>query len=263
MNAKDLMPAGAETGNSLLIDISNSYTKVGWANDHGLMEKRRFPTPQLNSLEWTRLLQGWEYDRAVLCSVVPAHNETARAATGIPTLLVRAGMDLGFEIDYPDPDSIGADRLANAAAMMTLGGGPAVVVDFGTAVTFDLIDPRNAYVGGIIAPGLEMMTEGLHRRTALLPEIELDEPGSVIGKSTSEAMKVGAVIGYRGLVREILNEVKQQAGFGPEIRVVATGGYASLIAARLPEIKQVEPDLTLLGLLYLARRNFIAGKVPR
>jgi len=126
-------------------------------------------------------------------------------------------------------------------------GAPAVVVDFGTAVTFDVVNRKGNYVGGIIAPGLSAMTDYLHEKTALLPKITIREINAVIGKSTEEAMLIGAVHGYRGLIRGLLNELKQTLKSDP-LPVVATGGYAQLLAARIPEITAVEPLLTLQGL---------------
>jgi type III pantothenate kinase len=126
-------------------------------------------------------------------------------------------------------------------------GAPSVVVDFGTAVTFDVVNRKGDYVGGIIAPGLAAMTDYLHDKTALLPKIKIREINSAIGKSTEQAMLVGAVHGYRGLVRELILELKRELKV-KQLPVVATGGYAKLIAAKLPEISSVEPDLTLEGL---------------
>jgi type III pantothenate kinase len=164
-------------------------------------------------------------------------------------------LKLGVEIDYPKPQSIGADRLANAAAVTALYGFPAIVVDFGTAVTFDIISEYRAYIGGVIAPGLEAMTNFLYQRTALLPRISLKEPLHAIGKSTIEAMRSGAVFGYRGLVREILERIKAEQFARRKVYVVATGGYARLIAQGLPEIGVVHPHLTLEGLRIVANLN--------
>ena len=158
-------------------------------------------------------------------------------------------------VDFPDPSKIGADRLANAVAVGGQGfPGPVVVVDFGTAVTFDIIDSRPAYIGGVIAPGLDAMRHYLHQRTALLPEIDIARPESAIGKSTVHAMQSGAFHGYRGLVKEILREIERE--MGTSAKVIATGGYASLIAEGLPEIESVQPYLTLEGLLRVALLNF-------
>jgi len=168
---------------------------------------------------------------------------------------VGAKCNLGVGVDYPNPDSIGADRLANAAAVVALYGYPAVVVDFGTAVTFDVVSAKRCYIGGVIAPGLEAMTNYLYKRTALLPKLTLAEPRRAVGRSTKGAMMSGAVFGYRGLVREILARISQEAFGRRKARIVATGGYARLIAARMPEIEAVHPNLTLEGLRIIANLN--------
>jgi type III pantothenate kinase len=159
-------------------------------------------------------------------------------------------------IDYPKPSTIGADRLANAIAMKAFYGCPALVVDFGTAVTFDVVNRECNYIGGIIAPGLSAMTDYLHEKTALLPRITIREPGAVVGKNTEQAMLIGAVHGYRGLIRGLIQELKAELK-ARRLPVVATGGYAELIASRMPEITAVRPNLTLEGLrlLWLAHRG--------
>jgi type III pantothenate kinase len=165
----------------------------------------------------------------------------------LETLELTATTIRGLGIDYPKPKSIGPDRLANSVAARKRFGAPVVVVDFGTAVTFDVVDARGSYIGGIITPGLAAMTNYLHEKTALLPKIQIRDIKTVVGKSTEEAMLVGAVHGYRGLVRELIAELKRELKT-KNLPVVATGGYAKLIAAKLPEISRVEPDLTLEGL---------------
>src|SRR5207237_8460617 len=157
-------------------------------------------------------------------------------------------LSLGVDLNYPTPVAIGADRLANAAAVTALHGFPAIVVDFGTAVTFDIISGRRAYIGGVIAPGLEAMTNFLYRRTALLPELSLKEPRRAVGKSTIQAMLSGAVFGYRGLVREILAQVRAEQFSQKKVHVVATGSYARVVARRVPGIDVVHPTLTPAGL---------------
>lgn len=134
-------------------------------------------------------------------------------------------------------------------------GAPALVVDFGTAVTFDVVDSAGDYIGGIIAPGLSCMTDYLHEKTALLPRIKIREPRSVIGRSTHEAMLAGAVHGYRGLIKELIDQIRKELGV-QFLPVVATGGYAKLMAAKLPEITLVEPLLTLEGLRLVAQAQF-------
>jgi len=129
------------------------------------------------------------------------------------------------------------------------------VVDFGTAVTFDIVSAEQKYIGGVIAPGLEAMTNFLYQRTALLPKISLREPRRTIGRSTREAMRAGAVLGYRGLIGEIIGRIKAERFAKRKVHVVATGGYAGLIAAKLPEIDVVRADLTLEGLRIIANLN--------
>jgi type III pantothenate kinase len=163
----------------------------------------------------------------------------------------------GVGINYPQPKRIGPDRLANAVALRHHFGAPSVAVAFGTALAFDVVDRHGDYVGGIIAPGLAAMTDYLHDKTALLPRITIRETSSVIGKSTREAMLIGAVHGYRGLVRELIMELKRELKCR-HLPVVATGGYAELIASKLPEITAVEPNLTLEGLRLVWLSNNLA-----
>ncbi len=192
----------------------------------------------------------------VVSSVVPAKNKIIRrAAKAVPVLFVSAKCNLGVGVDYPVPSSIGADRLANAAAVAALYGCPAIVVDFGTAVTFDVVSAEACYIGGVIAPGLESMTNYLYNRTALLPKLSLAEPRRAVGRSTKDAMMAGAIFGYRGLVKEILRRITAEAFRKRRAQVVATGGYAHLIAAQLPEIEAVHPELTLEGLRIIGNLN--------
>jgi type III pantothenate kinase len=239
----------------LLFDIGNTHTHVGLADDRRVLKQMDIPT-----LTWfgggaTALVKKFtgtaKIDGAVLCSVVPRATplvrKTVRAVWKLDTLELNAKTIRGVGIDYPKPNSIGPDRLANAVAAKFHFGAPVVVVDFGTAVTFDVVNSAGDYVGGIIAPGLAAMTDYLHEKTALLPKIKIREIKSAIGKSTEQAMLVGAVHGYRGLVRELIGELKRELRV-KKLPVVATGGYAKLIAAKLPEISAVDPDLTLEGL---------------
>ncbi len=248
----------------LLIDNSNSFTKFALSSAEKLGSSRRVATRALDEKALRAALRGWRFERAVLCSVVPEKGALlARHLAGTPLLQVSARVELGIGIDYPRPRTIGADRLANAAAAAHFFGAPVVVVDFGTAVSFDIVSREKKYVGGVIAPGLEAMTDYLHQRTALLPKITLLEPPGAIGKSTRHAMLAGAVYGYRGLVRQILVEISRQLG---TTHVVATGGYAELIAAGLPEIRHVRPHLTLEGLRLIGTLNRSAAvpvRLPR
>ncbi len=220
------------------------------------MRTSRMPTKQLNVRALKGFLRARDVGAIVVCSVVPKKNAVIRkAADGVRVFFLSAYVDLGVAIDYPSPRSIGADRLANAVAVAQLYGCPAIVVDFGTAVTFDVVSARGAYIGGVIAPGLEAMTNFLYQRTALLPKLILSEPRSAVGKSTRGAMISGAVLGYRGLVREILAQITKEVFPRRKVKIVATGGYAKLIAAPLPEIEAVHPNLTLEGLRIAANRS--------
>jgi type III pantothenate kinase len=242
----------------LLIDNSNTRTKLVLGDANGLLEWRgQLATPEISPQSLRELLGDLAYSGVVLCSVVPEKARVLKdffAAEAIHIL--SAASDLGIAIDYPSPGQIGADRLANAVAVHALFGAPAIVIDFGTAVTFDVVSAAPAYVGGVIAPGLAAMTDYLAKRTALLPKIDLSEPQQAIGKSTEAAMLAGAVFGYRGLVKEILAQLRTEISGAPI--VVATGGDAALIARGLPEIQALAPDLTLEGLRLIAARNLPA-----
>ncbi len=213
-------------------------------------------TTRLSSAALRRLVRRQELEQIIVSSVVPKRDAAIRRAAGkVPVKFVNAKCNLGVGVDYPKPDSIGADRLANAAAVAALYGCPAVVVDFGTAVTFDVVSAKRCYIGGVIAPGLEAMTNYLYKRTALLPKLTLTEPRRAVGRSTKGAMMAGAVFGYRGLVAEILARISQEAFGRRKARIVATGGYARLIAAQMPQIDAVHPNLTLEGLRIIGNLN--------
>ena len=241
----------------LLIDISNSFTKIALASPKRITRPGRIATNKLTAAYLGGFIKRRKIDMFVVCSVVPKKNrEVKSAARKTQILWLGPRLKLGVGIKYPSPKTIGADRLANAAAVAALYGAPAIVVDFGTAVTFDIVSAEKKYIGGVIAPGLEAMTNFLYQRTALLPKLALREPRSAIGRSTIEAMMAGAVFGYRGLVKELIARIKAEAFPGSSrVRIVATGGYADLIAAELPEIEAVHPHLTLEGLRIAANIN--------
>jgi type III pantothenate kinase len=240
----------------LLVDISNSFAKFAFASTTRVFAPTRIVTGRLSSGVVSGFLRKRNVRKVVVSSVVPAKNSTILKAAGKTKVIwLDFKLKLGVAIDYPKSRSIGADRLANAAAVTALYGCPAIVVDFGTAVTFDIVSERQAYIGGVIAPGLEAMTNFLYQRTALLPKLSLREPRRAIGKSTIQAMLSGAVFGYRGLVREILAQVRAEQFPRKKVHVVATGGYARLIARGLPEIGVVHPNLTLEGLRIVGNLN--------
>ena len=248
------------TPDFLLIDVSNSFAKLAFASRSRIGRASKIATPILTAERIARILHGRPSATLVVSSVVPKKNrEIKRAAGNRKVIWLTSKTRLNVRIDYPNPKTIGADRLANAVAVATLYGTPAIVIDFGTAVTFDIVAADNAYIGGVIAPGLEAMTNFLYDRTALLPRISLREPRSATGKSTKEAMLAGAIFGYRGLVREILQRITAEKSWKGRVRIVATGGYAKLIARKLPEVETVHENLTLEGLRLVGCMNSSRG----
>lgn len=239
----------------LLFDIGNTHTHLGLATAHGVVRQMNTPTSGWHTGDAERSVRRFvgstKLRGSALCSVVPVATPLVRQAVAqtwrLPCLELNPRTLKGLGIDYPHPRTIGPDRLANAVAAKHRFGAPVVVVDFGTAVTFDVVDGHGNYAGGIITPGLSAMTDYLHEKTALLPRIRIKEIDRAVGKSTEEAMLVGAVHGYRGLVRELLAELKRELN-ARRLPIVATGGYAQLIASKLPEILAVDPLLTLEGL---------------
>ncbi len=250
--------AVARGSDYLLIDVSNSYAKIAFASKQRVSAPVRIATGELSSSVVAAFLRRGHVRKVVVSSVVPEKDSViSKAARNKGKVLwLDWRVNLGVAIDYPKPQSIGADRLANASAVAELYGYPAIVVDFGTAVTFDVVSERRAYVGGVIAPGLEAMTNFLYQRTALLPKFSLKAPKRAVGRSTIEAMRSGAVFGYRGLVREILGQIRAEQFPRRKVVVVATGGHARLIAEGLPDIDAVDQRLTLEGLRIVANLNW-------
>src|SRR5664279_5329267 len=202
----------------LLFDIGNTNTHLGLANPTRVVKQADIPTAAWlrgTAEKWVaKFTGGARLEGAALCSVVPRATPLVRRMTkrrwNLSCLELTPSTLRGVGIDYPKPQTIGPDRLANAVAARQRFGAPAVVVDFGTAVTFNVVDRAGNYVGGVIAPGLAAMTDYLHEKTALLPRIRIREVKSPIGKSTEQAMLVGAVHGYRGLIRELIMELKRE-----------------------------------------------------
>jgi type III pantothenate kinase len=185
----------------------------------------------------------------VLCSVVPPLNDCfaslARCHFQADPIFIDAEVQNLMPVLYHPPSDVGADRIVDAIAAYTLYGGPAVVVDFGTATTFDTISANGEYLGGIIAPGIGVSAEALFRQAAKLPRIEIAEPAEAIGRSTVGSMQSGVFYGYVGLVEGVLERIKRELG---PANVTATGGYAELIATEYSGFDQIEADLTMHGL---------------
>jgi type III pantothenate kinase len=239
----------------LLVDISNTFTKFALADADKVRRVHRLPTAELTATRFASEISKWKFARCVLASVVPDKSAAIRAATRGDVVEVSSKIPLGVGIRYPRPESIGADRLANAAAAFALFPMPAIIVDFGTAVTFDVVSDDGFYIGGVIAPGIISLTDYLHRHTALLPKVKLRKPACVVGKSTREAMISGAVFGYRGLIREILAEVTREQFGQQKPTIIATGGDAVQLSKLLPLFDAVLPGLTLEGLRRIGLKN--------
>jgi type III pantothenate kinase len=240
----------------LLLDIGNTQTHLGLATRRAVRRRAELPTLLWKEGSAARQLRQFvgpaEVEGAALCSVVP--EATALARRCIQARWAVSWLELNHQtargpvgLDYPRPETIGPDRLANVIAARHYYGAPCLAIDFGTAVTFDVVDGSGNFVGGIIAPGLAVMTRYLHEQTALLPAIQIRPVRSLLGRSTEQAMRIAAVQGYRGMVRELIRGLRRELRTR-RLPVVATGGYARLMASSLPEITSVKPNLTLEGL---------------
>jgi type III pantothenate kinase len=198
-----------------------------------------------------------DIDAAVIGTVVPAAlyhlRRLCRDWFSIEPLVARSTLDWGFEIRVNNPAEVGADRLLNTLAGHRLHGGPLIIVDFGTATTFDVVDKDGAYLGGVICPGINLSLEALHQAAAQLPRIGIARPQAVIGRQTVPAMQSGVYWGYVAMVEGLVARIR--AEYGGPMKVVATGGLAPLVAEGTMMIEHIEPDLTLDGLRMLAERN--------
>jgi len=243
----------------LAIDIGNTSTGIGRYEDGRVILSRHFRAEPGVIGE---ILEDFAPPRGVkgvaMASVVPASDhywkEAIKDLYDLEPLVVDSACRLGLAIDYPRPERIGADRLANACAAYHLYGAPVVVADFGTALTFDVVSAQGAYIGGVIAPGLPMMFDYLSERTALLPHVEAADVVGAVGKSTEEAMQIGARAGYRGMVKGVLDDICAEIG---ECSLCATGGYAEWVLAEWDRDIAIIPELTLieLGRIYELNRE--------
>ncbi len=251
----------------LVFDIGNTKTGIGvyreshWEADWRVTTHLDDLTDEyavlLKSLLASADLDFEDVSGALMSSVVPPLTSVFQALAerylGQRALVVGPGVETGVEIRIDNPAEAGGDRVANTAAVQKLYGGPAIVLDIGTATTFDVVSDKGEYLGGAIAPGLGISADALVRRTAKLPKVELVPPGSVIGRNTVAAMQSGLVFGYVGLIRELVNRLKEELGGKP--KVIATGGMAEVVSEWVKEIDIVNPRLTLEGLRIIYQLN--------
>ena len=254
----------------LAVDIGNTNIVIGLLEDKELLFRWRVTSDaRRTSDEFGILVKELcgqcsvdlrEVSGVAVCSVVPALTEAfvrmCEEVLKIKPVVVGPETDLGITIDYRDPSEVGPDRLANAVGVMELARGPAIVVDFGTATTFDVVTADGHYLGGAIAPGVVTSAENLFRRAALLHGVPFHPPESAIGKTTEESLRSGIIFGVVGQVNEIVRRLSEEWGEKPT--VVATGGLAEKISIFTKVINIVEPDLTLLGLALIHER--VAGQ---
>jgi len=195
--------------------------------------------------------------KVALCSVVPpliaTFDELCQRYFNLSPLVVGAGVKTGVRIRMDNPREVGADRIVNAAAAHHLYGGPVIITDLGTATTFDTVSKEGDYLGGVIAPGIDTAAEALFMRAAMLPRVELARPEHAIGTNTASAMQSGLIFGYVGLVEGIVARIQRE--LKEKAKVVATGGYAELIAKETDAIDIVNPDITLIGLRLIYLMN--------
>jgi len=254
----------------LCADIGNSHTTVGLLDDGEVVDHWRVATDERRTAdEWGVLLLGLLADSPVtapldgvaVCATVPAvlheWRDMLRMYHGdVPTLIVEPGVRTGVPVLMDNPREVGTDRIMNALAATQLYGGPAIVVDFGTATTFDVVSARGEYVGGAIAPGIDISLEALGRRGAQLRKVELLRPRSVIAKNTVEALQSGVLYGFASMVDGIVRRMVDALGLpSREVTVVATGGLAPLVVEECAVLTEHQPWLTLLGLEIAFTRN--------
>lgn len=251
----------------LAIDIGNTSIAIGIFKGRKLIrhwkvraEKEKtcdeYGITLLNLLS-SAGLEGEKIRSVILSSVVPpltpVFQELARNLFGVKALEVGPGLKTGMPILYENPLEVGADRVVAAVAAYSKYNGPAIVVDFGTATTFDAVSAKGEYLGGAIAPGIQIAAEALYLKTAKLPRIEIKKPKKAIGRTTVSSMQSGLYFGYIGLISRIIEEMTKE--LGKEARVISTGGFATLISPEIEAIHFHEPYLVLEGLRIIHQRN--------
>ena len=251
----------------LTIDVGNTNTVLGTFLGEDLVHSWRVKTDPRSTadelwLQMRALVEGIDITGLSICSTVPATLREMRTMISnyfreIPTTIVEPGIKTGVPLLVDNPKEIGADRIVNTLAAHTLYGGPAIVVDFGTSTNLDVVSPKGEFLGGALAPGIEISVDALAQRAAQLRKVELVKPKSVIGKNTVEALQSGTIYGFAGqvdgLVSRISDELEDEYKERPT--VIATGGLAPLIYGVADTLDEHEPDLTLIGLRLIHERN--------
>jgi type III pantothenate kinase len=251
----------------LAIDIGNTNTVLGVFDGEKLVHSWRIKTDARSTadelaLTFQGLLAGYDIDAISACSTVPAAMRELREMiagyyAGVPRLFVEPGVRTGVSLLYDNPKEVGADRIVNTLAAFHLVQGPAIVVDFGTTTNFDVVSRRGEFLGGALAPGIEISMDALASRAAALRKVELVEPRSPIGKSTVEALQSGILYGFAGQVDGMVHRLR--AALDPDnpdnVAVIATGGLAPLMIPISETLTRHEPDLTLIGLRLIHARN--------
>ncbi len=245
----------------LAIDIGNTTTVLGLFQNGKLTSFYRVTSKQSLTEDeaglQVRQLFGQEslekLKGVVICSVVPSLTSTFQQMSQkylqIKPIIVNAGLKIGLKIKYKDPSQVGADRIANAIATKRLYKLPCIIVDLGTATTFDVISGKGDYLGGVIAPGIETSSSELFRRTAQLFNVKLEKPTRAVGKTTQESLQSGIILGAAGQIDFIVNQIEKEVG--KKCRVIATGGYAPLVWQVSKKIRKIDLSLTLEGLYYI------------
>ena len=257
----------------LCADIGNSHTTLGLLSGGHISDHWRVSTLETRTAdEWYVLIRGLMHassglgggarpDGISVCATVPAvlhewRDMLARHFAEVPAVVVEPGVRTGVPVLMDNPREVGADRVINALAAATLYDGPAIVVDFGTATTFDVVSPRGEYIGGAISPGIDISLEALGRRGAQLRKVELLKPRNVIAKNTVEALQSGMVFGFASQVDGIVARMIAELGVPAEsVNVIATGGLAPVVVEECRSITEHQPWLTLRGLELVFERN--------
>ncbi len=254
---KKKIPKSSRSERWIVADLSNTTCKFALTTPRRILAIRRLATAELSVQTLQTILEGWEFERMIIASVVPKATLLVTRfikKLGTPLLNINASSDLGVTIRYPNPTSIGADRLVNVVAVKNHYSLPCIVANFGTAIVFDVIDQQGAYLGGIIAPGLLTSAKALHQQTALLPQTIPTPIKQALGKSTKAAIHSGLLLSARGLVREVVSKITQENFSGTPPTVIGTGTDAALVAGKEKLFDHVDLNLTLEGIREVACR---------